>query len=298
MSEDDDTTDPLLAAVLRRLRSLREEHEPDGERLWARVDPGRTPPAPAASPAGARRRPALVVGLAAVSAVAVVVGTQTLGDPGDDASRSAQGIPTISAPIAPAAEPASGATAPDPVETASERPPPPARTREPARQPPPVADPGITLATSPGELLVETPDELDWVVAGGREDGRVVRAKRPVGGAALTVTPRGATQVTPSGGVLSWEDGTPEENRTTTTWAVANGGWTVTVTPATTTRLLVIHAGATGPLTVRANTRAETFRSPPPRAEVRVRLPAGSTETRVTLTSSSPIAVSAASLRG
>jgi hypothetical protein len=266
---DDRTPD---RTVIARLRDLGAEHEPDSDRIWARVDPARAPErerpgAPEAVPLDARRdrhrrtegfrRPGLVAGLAAVGVLGVVISSQALG--GRDGDGPATAVPTVSvsgkAPTTPAGTPSSPAVIGS--ATATRTAPTAPTTSGTATAPTPGGrdDAAVSLADDdPVELALATPRYLDWVVVGGRADGVTVRAKRPVGGAALTAGPPPSTSVAPSGGTVSWSDGVPEQSRTATTWLAAErGAWRVTVAGAGTRRVLQVHAGLAPELRVEAS---------------------------------------------
>ena len=312
---DDRTPDRRLVA---RLRDLGAAHEPDSDRIWARIDPARAgergrggATAPEAVRLDTRRdrhrrtdairRPGLVAGLAALGVLGVVLSSQALG--GRDGGAPATAVPTVSASGEVPATPPDIPTAPAVIGSATAtRATPTGRTTATA----PARDAGdVSIAAVAGDLALATPRYLDWVVVGGRADGVTVHAKRPVGGAALTVGPPPSTTVAPGTGTVTWSDGAPEQSRTVTTWLTAERGtWRVTVTGASTRRVLEVQAGLAPGLRVEAAGR-DGWRAAGSwtglgtgRYAVRLAIPAGTGPVTVTLTpGGGRFAVSAVTLR-
>jgi hypothetical protein len=206
---DDRTPDRTVVA---RLRDLGAQHEPDSDRIWARVDPARTaereqrPGAPEAVRLDNRRdrhrhvgggravglrRPGFVAGLAAVGVLGVVISSQALG--GRDGDGPATAVPTVSVsgevPATPAGTPSAPAVIGSATATRATPTGPTSSAAPTAPTPGGQGDGEVSVAAAAGELALSTPRYLDWVVVGGRADGVTVRAKRPAGGGALTVGP-------------------------------------------------------------------------------------------------------------
>ena len=260
-------------AVLLRREAAR--HEPDRERIRARMaDPGNDR-AEARRFAGKSISRAVAMSAAAAAAVAVfaVAGALATGAvnhhkkpslvgaasprPSTSSSAPTQGgigltLPGASSLSALASQtqaaPQSSA-APDSATAAGSSAPPSTPTRAPANA-------TVTVSVQPvatGRQLSfsGTGPAQDWVVVGSRQDGRQIRLKSPK---VALGTPTSAGTVSPrvAAGpyVVSWANGVPEEDHTgaTSWWTVtADGGDLRVQAPATTaTRTVLLYLGVAG----------------------------------------------------
>lgn len=131
------------------------------------------------------------------------------------------------------------------------------------------ADPvgrSVSLATAalPGRLSFGEQGWDDWVVVGGRRDGKQIRLKRGSGGVSVSDLV-GAAQVRQAPFTLSWSGGAPEQDRegVRTWWCAGNGGSGDAAVLGATVRgvvggdvvTLVVGAEGQGPVKVEARLR-------------------------------------------
>lgn len=128
----------------------------------------------------------------------------------------------------------------------------PPTTVRPAPTTPTVPGPAVQAGLLPQQVVLGPTGHLDWVIAGARNDGKVVRMKTGTG--RLTVGAPSGALPTPSLIPFLWSGGSPEQDRTdNSTWWTATSApssFVVQVAGADNASEVVLYAGSSSSLTV------------------------------------------------
>jgi hypothetical protein len=274
-------TPPSRVRIARMLKAEAEGREPDRDRMYRRIQAALDEPVLAPERRFGWGDAAKAAAVAAVAAAVVFAATE-LGDrttspaPGQsaaapapvertpsDATPTAIGSATVTTAPTPTVPPT---TTPPPSPTTSRPHKPPAKTDKPPAPPKaPVPDVSASIVSWGwgSGIGLTAQSNRDWLVAGARQDGRVIRRKesRPSLGAPEVVA--GAAAIDGGPYVVNWSGGTPEQDRQGVwTWLTARNHGSIRLTvpagdQAQTVRLYVGAFDGNAALTARFRSDGE-----------------------------------------